>query len=475
MERAEQELRDQALEFSRSVMENRRLSRKMSEVTNFKTAQKSLQRVTNSTEFELVMASAIFANAIMLGVECNYFAVTRTHDVPDAFFAIGLCFTVLFTLELLLRLGGEGFSFFYNSNWLWNYLDFVIVVSSLFELTVDLMRILGDKNDGASASSGLASMRILRLVRITRLMRIFRISKLIRLIKALQTLVYSILCTLKSLVWAMLLLILLIYVFGIIITQATTDFLVDTLPEDAAMWHVVNLYWGNLGSSMFTLFKCISNGVSWDLVVEPLGEISVSLLIIFNMFIVFAYFSVLNVVTGVFCQSAIDAAQHDKDMLIQNHVMHRERYTIKAQNLFAKIKETTSLKSSSNKEFLTLTEFEEALQNWEVQAFFDALEVDATDAWALFKLLDTECTHRVSIGEFIDGCMRVKGSAKSVDMIRLIQDQQTLRLQLMHFKDSTEVRLVWLMKILGDVLCVDTSEIAAFTGLSNSHSHDCDD
>merc|ERR1711957_270423 len=171
-----------------------------------------------------------------------------------------------------------------------------------------------------------------------------------------------------------------------------------------------------------------------DLVVEPLGRIHDGYLWTVNIFIVFAYFSVLNVVTGVFCQSAIDSAQHDKDMMIQNHVLHKERYVGKAMALFHSL-------DGAQSGIITVTQFEDHLQNPEVQAFFDALEVDTSDAWALFKLIDTEENHQIELEEFIDGCLRLKGTAKSIDMVKLLHDQMTLMGWLVDFMEDTESRL----------------------------------
>ena len=40
----------------------------------------------------------------------------------------------------------------------------------------------------------------------------------------------------------------------------------------------------------------------------------------------FAFFAVLNVVTGVFCQSAIDTAQRDKDLMVEAVKSNKELY-----------------------------------------------------------------------------------------------------------------------------------------------------
>ena len=60
--------------------------------------------------------------------------------------------------------------------------------------------------------------------------------------------------------------------------------------------------WGSVPRSVYSLFKSITNGTSWELVAEPLGDVHGIWLALFLLYIAFAYFAVLNVVTGVFCQ-----------------------------------------------------------------------------------------------------------------------------------------------------------------------------
>eukprot|EP00435_Cladocopium_sp_Y103_P001138 s1892_g1.t1 len=55
-----------------------------------------------------------------------------------------------------------------------------------------------------------------------------------------------------------------------------------------------------------------------------------------------------------------------------------------------------------------------------IPAYFSGLEIDPNEAAIIFTLMDTDHNGRVSIDEFIDGTMKLKGSAKSVDMLLLM-------------------------------------------------------
>merc|ERR1712194_262128 len=69
---------------------------------------------------------------------------------------------------------------------------------------------------------------------------------------------------------------------------------------------------------------------------------------------------------------------------------------------------------------LSWEEFRKHLQNTKVKAFFQALELDVSQARALFQLLDADHSNQVGLDEFLDGCMRLKGQAKSIDVNMLM-------------------------------------------------------
>merc|ERR1719221_1898603 len=102
------------------------------------------------------------------------------------------------------------------------------------------------------------------------------------------------------------------YVFGIAFTQAVSDRIADMDGDgdayDAALEADLDKYWGTLTTSTFTLYKSITGGISWHDVVDPLGQMHFIWSVLFIVFISFSYFAVLNVITGVFCNSAIDTA-----------------------------------------------------------------------------------------------------------------------------------------------------------------------
>ncbi|CAJ1382207.1 unnamed protein product [Effrenium voratum] len=64
---------------------------------------------------------------------------------------------------------------------------------------------------------------------------------------------------------------------------------------------------------------------------------------------------------------------------------------------------------------ITAKEFEIALETPTLIHVFDALELSVEDAWALFRTLDSDGDSRVGPLKFLEGCLRLKGAARSID------------------------------------------------------------
>uniref|UniRef100_A0A7S1AKP8 EF-hand domain-containing protein n=1 Tax=Noctiluca scintillans TaxID=2966 RepID=A0A7S1AKP8_NOCSC len=374
------------------------------------------QAVARSLWFEQLFCLVIVFNVFVVGAETQYNAANlRDSDAPG-FVWLSYAFAVCFLCELSVRFIAVGpVEFFCLKNQAWNVFDSSIVLISVVEVLLEIM---------GSGSSNSQSLDQLRLIRIVRTVRVLRVVRLMRFFSSLRLLVTSILSTLKSLLWTMLLLFMILYVFAIIFTQATTPYLIDNKPrnqtsclQEATTYETLNYYFGDLPTSIFTLFKAIAGGVSWQEVSEPLRELHFSVVALFIVFIAFVYIVVLNVVTGVFCQTALENAAKDKDIQMDERLVTRERDCHELAKIFQ------SMDADGDK-VLTLNEFEESLLNKQVQAYFASLDLTVKDALGLFRMLDCDGSSGVDIEEFVDGCLRLRGNAKSVDVAALIYENR---------------------------------------------------
>merc|ERR1719401_2736260 len=75
---------------------------------------------------------------------------------------------------------------------------------------------------------------------------------------------------------------------------------------------------------------------------------------------------------------------------------------------------------------VSLGEIENIFTDDSMSHLLEALEITAFDARSMFKLLDRDGSGSIDIEEFCDGCLRMKGEAKSFDIQCLIYESQRL-------------------------------------------------
>ena len=167
--------------------------------------------------------------------------------------------------------------------------------------------------------------------------------------------------------WALILLILVIYSFGILFTDAVLDYLFSHDTSD----DVLVKYFGTVYTSCSTLFRSILGGTDWETAVDALEPVGWAWVSLFHIYIAFCGFAVLNVMTGVFVNSAIKTREKDHETLMQNGVRLKDLVA----KLWSKI-DTTGLGQ------ITISEFETLFADEAMQAFFEAIEIKAVDvAW----------------------------------------------------------------------------------------------
>jgi len=394
-----------------------------------------VRSIVRTNYFEIFFAAAIMLNSLMIGVEVDWSAGHPKSPVPFPFYVLQIIFTLVFSLEFLLRITADGvLHYFCSKDWLWNWFDALILISCIFEAFIMTI-----SWSSASEYDSMDKLSVIRMLRITRVLRTFRATRAIRVFSALRTLVFSIIHTLKSLVWAMVLLVMDMYLYGIVFTEAGADYIARGSGEYEDEMHE---FWGSLITSIFTLFKSISGGLSWHDAVRPISSVHPVLVVFFATYIAFTYFAVLNVVTGFFCHSAIETAERDPDMIAHRLMERRQDYSDKLRKLFNAVDTDCSGE-------ITVEELEQLLTDKSLQANFEALGIDTQDAWTLFKLFDKDRTNSIEVDEFIEGCIRLKGSAKGIDVAKLADDHRFMMKRQLVFMRSVQDQLGLLKGSMG--------------------------
>lgn len=356
-----------------------------------------VSRLVNSSSFDYAVGCMVLLNAGAIGAQVDWDARNPTEATPITYKAINWIFCGLFTFELALRLITFGRKFFRNGDWKWNVFDFTIVVCQLAE---ELTSTIVDYFIGSDLGSEYTNFTLVRVLRVLRLVRIMRFMRILRLIRELHTMVGSIIGSLRSFMWTVGLLFGLIYIVGVYITQIVADHMRSD-PDPSDVDPALRRYYGSLGSSVLSLFQALSGGVDWEALITPLDAVSSSVFIalFFSAYIAFSMFVMLNLVTGIFVDSAQRNIREDRDLELVNRV----------HELFIKADDDHSGK-------ISWEEFEEQLINPEMMEYFKTIDLDTSEACYLFELLDVEGAGAISSEAFVNGCLRMRGPAKSYDL-----------------------------------------------------------
>ncbi|CAE7025570.1 Scn11a [Symbiodinium sp. CCMP2456] len=408
-------------------------------------------RVVNHHWFDAFFSAVVITNSIFIGidVELNPSAMGSRSSV---IVVIQYIYTLLFFIELVFRSAALGRDYYCSKEWMWAALDVFIVATSLWEVFVDTWYAIAGDEAGLESFGGLTGLKAFRIVRITRIVKTVRLMRIFRFVLALRTLIHSIWHTLKSLFWALVLLLLIVYIFGMIFTQAVNGHIFD--PDSSGVsdeeTDISLQYYGKLTITMLSLFMSVTDGISWEKINRPLADISPFLSLLFLFYIAFTYFAVLNVLTAVFCQSAIESAQNDHATAVQSMLANKEMHLQKIRALFSQL-------GSQQSGTITFGQFEEKINSAEVREYFETLGLDVEDAWSFFKLLDQDGGGSVEVEEFLRGCLRFRGNAKAIDIGQLLHDQSWLIRHQSRFHTYMEMELQKLMK-----------QIASLSTLMNS-------
>jgi len=253
--------------------------------------------------------------------------------------------------------------------------------------------------------------------------RIVRILRVVRFVTQLRIMMIMIFGSMLQLFWLFCILVGLMYIFAIILTQGATSFLLPqggTPPELHADFAGAQHYFGTLFKTSYTLFSSMSGGISW---MEP-ANISLAFgsayFIVFVFFIFFILFSVMNIVTGVFVDGAIQQANSDRSTRMQKQLEEQNDVAEELETLLGSL-------DTDGDGCLTEQEWISNVKDDKVILSLAMLQINTNQAHEVWNLLDVNCDGVVDISEFVEGMIRIKGPARSIETHQLLLNLDHVR------------------------------------------------
>lgn len=424
---------------------------------------KLFQRVVASRAFEVLVTLVVLANSITLGLQADWaMRNIGLQDLPVYDMTDGM-FTVIFIVELLLRIVAYGrFMYYYsNRNFGWNVFDSALVLVSLINYFFALLL-------NSSMSQDLAAIRLLRVLR---LMRVLRVVRVLRFFSDLRVILASIAISMKSLLWALILHLVLEFIFGVVIMDFVSQYMNDNL--DAMVGDSrAGLFndFGTMGASLATLFMSMSGGREWYEVARHLSSVSEWLAIFFASYIAISVFCILNIITALFVENAKKTSLDDDLQIFMQSMENRKEWLNGVEKLFNAI-------TPEDEEVFTVANLKDRIKDIHLQSMFEkfGLDVEVENAQGLFQLLDLDENGTVDLDEFALGVQMLHGGARSIDVARL-----------RHSTDFIVKELAYLRGIISDELDVteqstgrksfkrSTTRTSIKSSVNNSHLRDRD-
>uniref|UniRef100_A0A7S2Q899 EF-hand domain-containing protein n=1 Tax=Zooxanthella nutricula TaxID=1333877 RepID=A0A7S2Q899_9DINO len=353
----------------------------------------------HSAHFQLLVSFIILLQAAMVGYGAQVaLTVAVKKEMPPPWVSyVELSFSVFFIVELAFRIGVEQWCFVLGPEWRWNAFDSILVILSLVDI---------------SNASKTGNAMIGRVFRVSRFFALMRVSRVMRQLPSMRTILLSILDSIISLVWCFVFIAFIMYVFAVLISFGAAEQIRDLPWKDPEVLEL-RRWWGSLYRCFVTLFMAISGGADWVDMTRPLLLVNEWYECLIVLYVFLMSFGILNVVIGTFVATVHNIAAQDRDSM-QKYKLHQ------CKEYMGKIREFFREADVDRSGTLSWNEFKTHLASPTVKAYFQALDLDVSHAHLLFTLLDEDGNDEVSLDEFLNGCMRLRGEAKSVDLNMLV-------------------------------------------------------
>lgn len=368
---------------------------------------KTIGVVVYSSTFDSLCATVIILNAIIIGISADH-EIKNIWDPEIKWIGpVEFGFCVYYTLEVILRMLVQGPKYFTETGAMWNWFDVALVVQGINDQIINL---LVDDDPGSQNWS------FLRLLRLMRMMKLLRMIRLMHFFKELRMILYSMMGSIKAMFWAIMLMLLLSYMFGIMMLQGCASHLQGMRPGSAeALQETEKTYehWGSVVGAMNSLFMVVTSGMDWHEVVQPVHAAGDHFYILFLMYIGCFVFVVTNTITSIFVESAIEHSQKDHQFVIQLELEKKHVYVQKLQAFYDEI-------DTDKQGVISYEKFCEYAEDPRMLAFAASLEIDILNAKQFFCMLSDSGTRLVDVETFVVGCIKLKGMAKNMDLMELI-------------------------------------------------------
>mmetsp|Transcript_67755 Transcript_67755/g.120633 ORF Transcript_67755/g.120633 Transcript_67755/m.120633 type:complete len:128 (+) Transcript_67755:3-386(+) len=111
--------------------------------------------------------------------------------------------------------------------------------------------------------------------------------------------------------------------------------------------------------------------------------------------------------------------------MIQNELRKKQDHVRKIRAVFKTI-------THGDQDLINKEDMDKVLQDPKMLAFMSSVEIDSADVEEFFNVLSNDGQDAVDIESFVVGCMKMRGAARSMDLLGLIHQHKD---EIEHFKE----------------------------------------
>lgn len=398
------------------------------------------QHIARHSLFESITLVVIGFNALWISIDIDWNTADVLSDAHPVFIAAENLFALFFSLELGIRFG----AFESKRNCLkdaWFVFDALMVAIMAFETWVVAL-IWASLGGGKGLSLGNATLvRMLRLLRIT---RVARMARLLRSMPEILILIKGMVAAIRSVFFTLLLLVVLLYIFGILFKQLsmstqTGDSYFSTVPRSMNQLIIHGVFFDNFGDLVESIVEEESTGTA------------VVLLTCFYLFVLLATLTVMNMLIGVLCEVVSAVAETEHESLAISYVK---------DNLWTFVQDLGD--EDGNNVRITKKDFIDIVKDLNAARLLKAVEVDLFAVIdivdAIFDAEGSDEERSLTFPEFIEVLLEHRSTADAT-----VKDITDLRKYIRQRAERTDTELGYKMSSVEAHVEAMSSAIASAT------------
>lgn len=385
---------------------------------------------------ETVPTMVILANTIVSGLTADHPVHQTAWDICEIVFA------AFYTLEFVVKVRLYGCRGYWSGpQWMWNVFDFACLSVSVCDVALKIaMAVIRDSGPGTSLRT-LMMVKIFRLARLARLVRALRF----KFFHELKLIVIGVFSGLRVLTWAIVLLVILTYTVGIVLT--------NLLGDDEAEFASVT-------SSMFTLFRCWTEGcAAYDgtPLSERIRKRHGPFFMVFHVLVtMFVTVGVFNLIMAIFIDNVMTSQNIRRHHELGERTGEVEMRFKRMLLSFIKDGDGVALKEAPKRTLLEIasrevstlsgwhqkktgrawrrvngdwdglvqrntTVTQEVFNSWlkdeDFQNLLNDAEIETSNKFELFEVLDVDMSGELSMDELKTGLMKLRGPVTKADIV----------------------------------------------------------